>query len=163
MSGVLGPGRAPVMKLLNLWANQPQPLVRPSKTWSLPSRTCAAAASASAPCTRPSTPPPPAAGSSSTSSPPGRVHPRAHRRRHPRGPGCNPRPVGDRLGRPPSLTAEQVRQARALLTRPENSVAAIARLLGVSRSTLYKHIPELGGWRRLAVEAPQPTRSDGGA
>ena len=86
-----------------------------------------------------------------------------HRRRHPRGPGCNPRPVGGRLGRPPSLTAEQVRQASALLTRPENSVAAIARLLGASRSTLYKHIPELGGWRRLAVEAPQPTRSDGDA
>ena len=67
-------------------------------------------------------------------------------------------PVGGRLGRPPSLTAEQVRQASALLTRPENSVAAIARLLGVSRSTLDKHIPELGGGRWPDIEALQPMR-----
>jgi len=40
-----------------------------------------------------------------------------------------------------------------MLTRPENSVASIARLLGVSRSTLYKHVPELSGGR-TAVQAP---------
>ena len=50
---------------------------------------------------------------------------------------------GVRLGRPPALSPEQVRQARQLLTSPDNSVASIARLLGVSRSTLYKHVPEL--------------------
>jgi hypothetical protein len=60
-----------------------------------------------------------------------------------------------------ALTAEQVRQARALLTRPENSVAAIARLLGVSRSTRCTHIPDLGGGRWPAIEALQPTRSKG--
>lgn len=51
---------------------------------------------------------------------------------------------GQRLGRPPAMNAEQIRQARAMLTRPEESVSSIARLLGVSRSTLYKHVPEIG-------------------
>jgi DNA invertase Pin-like site-specific DNA recombinase len=60
---------------------------------------------------------------------------------------------GQRLGRPPALTPEQVRQARDLLTRPGNSVASIARLLRVSRSTIYKYLPELtaGDGRRPAV------------
>ncbi len=51
---------------------------------------------------------------------------------------------GQRLGRPPAMTVEQVRQARALLTRPDESVSSIARLFGVSRTTLYKYVPELG-------------------
>lgn len=54
---------------------------------------------------------------------------------------------GQRLGRPPALTPEQVGQARDLLARPGNTVASIARLLGVSRSTVYKHVPELAGGR----------------
>jgi DNA invertase Pin-like site-specific DNA recombinase len=58
---------------------------------------------------------------------------------------------GVRLGRPPAMTPEQVRHARDLLARPDNSVASIARLLGVSRSTLYKYVPELTGGRRPAV------------
>ncbi|WP_225878551.1 helix-turn-helix domain-containing protein [Spongiactinospora rosea] len=37
------------------------------------------------------------------------------------------------------MTAEQIRHARGLLTRPET----IARSLGVSRSTIYKYAPEL--------------------
>lgn len=41
------------------------------------------------------------------------------------------------------MNAEQIRQARTMLTRPEESVSSIARLLGVSRSTLYKYLPEL--------------------
>jgi DNA invertase Pin-like site-specific DNA recombinase len=60
---------------------------------------------------------------------------------------------GQRLGRPPALTPDQVRQARALLTRPDESVSSIARLLGVSRSTLYKHVPEAKG-RPRAVQPP---------
>jgi DNA invertase Pin-like site-specific DNA recombinase len=51
---------------------------------------------------------------------------------------------GQRLGRPPAMTAEQIRQARAILTRPEETVSSVARLLGVSRSTIYKYVPELG-------------------
>ncbi|MFI7445578.1 helix-turn-helix domain-containing protein [Nonomuraea indica] len=41
------------------------------------------------------------------------------------------------------MTAEQIRHARDLLTRPENTVSSIARLLGVSRSTIYTYVPEL--------------------
>ncbi len=50
-----------------------------------------------------------------------------------------------RLGRPPAMTAEQIRKARDLLTRPDNTVSSIARLLGVSRATIYKHVPEATG------------------
>ncbi|MFI6573959.1 recombinase family protein [Nocardia fluminea] len=52
---------------------------------------------------------------------------------------------GQRLGRPPAMTEEQIRQARAILTRPEETVSSVARLLGVSRSTIYKYVPELSG------------------
>ena len=52
---------------------------------------------------------------------------------------------GVRLGRPPAMSAEQIRHARNLLTHPDNTVSSIARLLGVSRSTIYKYVPELGG------------------
>ncbi len=50
---------------------------------------------------------------------------------------------GVRLGRPPAMSDEQVRQARALLTEPEATLSSIARLLGVSRATIYKYVPEL--------------------
>ena len=35
------------------------------------------------------------------------------------------------------MTAEQIRHARDLLTRPDNTVSSIARLLGVSRVVLF--------------------------
>jgi DNA invertase Pin-like site-specific DNA recombinase len=50
---------------------------------------------------------------------------------------------GVRLGRPPALTVEQIRFARDLLTRPENTVTSIAKLLDVSRNTIYKYLPEI--------------------
>jgi len=56
---------------------------------------------------------------------------------------------GQRLGRPPALTSEQVGYARDLLSQPDNTVSSIARLLGVSRSTVYKHVPELGSGRAV--------------
>lgn len=63
---------------------------------------------------------------------------------------------GQKLGRPHALSPDQIRQARALLTRPDETVSSIARLLGVSRSTVYKHVPELGdGGRPALVEAVQ--------
>jgi hypothetical protein len=44
----------------------------------------------------------------------------------------------------PALTAEQISQARQLLTPTRRTASpSIARLLGVSRSTLYAHVPEL--------------------
>lgn len=54
---------------------------------------------------------------------------------------------GQRLGRPPAMTPEQVKHARDLLTVPENTVSSIARLLQVSRATIYKYVPELAEGR----------------
>ncbi len=50
---------------------------------------------------------------------------------------------GQRLGRPPAMTPEKLAYARQLLTEPDQSISAIAKLVGVSRSTLYKVLPEL--------------------
>jgi predicted transcriptional regulator len=50
------------------------------------------------------------------------------------------------------MTAEQIRHARDLLTRPGNTVSSIARLLGVSRATIYKYAPELTGGGRPVIE-----------
>jgi DNA invertase Pin-like site-specific DNA recombinase len=58
---------------------------------------------------------------------------------------------GRRPGRPPALTAEQIRQARELLARPENTVSSVARELEVSRSTIYKHIPDV-----VHLDTPAP-------
>ena len=58
---------------------------------------------------------------------------------------------GTRLGRPPAMTAEQIRYARDLLTRPHNTVSSIARLLGVSRATIYKYVPEVTTGRVAAA------------
>jgi predicted transcriptional regulator len=56
------------------------------------------------------------------------------------------------------MTAEQIRHARDLLTRPDNTVSSIARLLGVSRATIYKYVPELTGRGRpvIGVSRPHP-------
>jgi DNA invertase Pin-like site-specific DNA recombinase len=51
------------------------------------------------------------------------------------------RATGKRLGRPPALTPEQLREVRALLLRPEQTISSVARAVGVSRSTLYKYLP----------------------
>lgn len=46
-------------------------------------------------------------------------------------------------GRPSVVDAELLKAARDLLPDPGRSVESIARLLGVSRGTLYNHIPDL--------------------
>jgi DNA invertase Pin-like site-specific DNA recombinase len=51
------------------------------------------------------------------------------------------RAQGKRLGRPPALTPEQLREVRALLLRPEHTISSVARAIGVSRSTIYKYLP----------------------
>ncbi len=58
------------------------------------------------------------------------------------------------LGRPSAMTAEQIRHARDLLTRPDNTVSSIARLLGVSRATIYKYVPEVTTGRATAALPP---------
>lgn len=58
---------------------------------------------------------------------------------------------GQRLGRPPAMTEEQIRHARAMLTDPDASITSIAKLLGVSRMTIYKYVPELAAGRASLV------------
>ena len=53
------------------------------------------------------------------------------------------RAKGKRLGRPPALTPEQSREVRELLLRPDNTVSGVARRMGVSRSTIYKYLPDV--------------------
>ena len=52
------------------------------------------------------------------------------------------------------MTAEQIRHVRDLLTRPDNTVSSIARLLGVSRATIYKYVPEITTGRPAVALAP---------
>ncbi|MFB7532972.1 helix-turn-helix domain-containing protein [Streptomyces sp. NPDC056178] len=47
----------------------------------------------------------------------------------------------EQIGRPPAMTEEQIRRARGLLTDPENTITSIAKLLGVSRTTIYTYVP----------------------
>ena len=58
------------------------------------------------------------------------------------------------------MTGEQIRQARDLLTLPSNSISSIARLLGVSRSTIYKHLPELANGHNPAAGQIPPSRPE---
>ena len=51
------------------------------------------------------------------------------------------------------MTPEKIRQARQLLAEPENTFS-IARLLGVSRATVYKYVPEI-----MTVGLPPDRRS----
>jgi predicted transcriptional regulator YheO len=40
------------------------------------------------------------------------------------------------------------------MTRPNNTVSSIARLLGVSRATIYKYVPEVITGRAAAALPP---------
>jgi hypothetical protein len=52
--------------------------------------------------------------------------------------------------------AEQIRQARAILSRPEETVASAAWPLGVSRSTLSKYLPEPTSAQVRSLQRQQP-------
>jgi DNA invertase Pin-like site-specific DNA recombinase len=62
---------------------------------------------------------------------------------------------GKRLGRPPALTPEQLREVRELLLRPESTVSGVARHLGVSRSTIYKYLPDVMHAGTAGPQAPE--------
>lgn len=53
------------------------------------------------------------------------------------------RAAGKRLGRPPALTSRQLPEVRDLLLTPDSTVSGVARQLGVSRSTIYKYLPDV--------------------
>ncbi len=67
---------------------------------------------------------------------------------------------GVTLGRPRVLNPEQVNHARQLLASPDNTVSSIARLLGVSRATVYSYVPELTSRRRPIPEQRKPEAID---
>ncbi len=48
-------------------------------------------------------------------------------------------------GRPPSLTPDAVAMAREAIARGDKSVTAVAKALGVGRTTLYRHLAEETG------------------
>lgn len=48
---------------------------------------------------------------------------------------------GRRPGRKPALTQKDIQAAKALLADPEINVEEVARRLGVSQATLYRHMP----------------------
>lgn len=56
---------------------------------------------------------------------------------------------GRRGGRPPALDESKVRAARAMLASGTMSAGEVARQLGISPSTLYRHVP--GGRGGLAA------------
>ncbi|MFI1890453.1 recombinase family protein [Streptomyces jumonjinensis] len=63
---------------------------------------------------------------------------------------------GERIGRPPAMSAEQIRHARSMLADPDASISSIAKLLGISRTTLYKYVPELKAGGRPTVGGVGP-------
>ena len=70
---------------------------------------------------------------------------------------------GQRLGRPPALTPEQLREVRDLLLTPQGTVSGVARRLGVSRSTIYKYLPDVmhAGAAGLMSGSPPAVELDG--
>jgi DNA invertase Pin-like site-specific DNA recombinase len=56
---------------------------------------------------------------------------------------------GRKGGRPPSMSADDVAHAKALLADPEITVEAVAKRLNVAASTLYRHLP--GGRSTVAA------------
>jgi hypothetical protein len=55
------------------------------------------------------------------------------------------------MARPKALTPAQAQQTRELLLKWPNTIAGIARGVGVSRSTIYRAIEE-NGWDRMVPE-----------
>jgi DNA invertase Pin-like site-specific DNA recombinase len=51
------------------------------------------------------------------------------------------RKAGRTGGRPPKMTDKDIQAAKAMLANPDIGVAEVARRLGVSQATLYRHIP----------------------
>ena len=47
---------------------------------------------------------------------------------------------GNKLGRPPALSAEQIEMARTMMANPKLSARQVADQLGVHRATLYRHL-----------------------
>ncbi|SCF67297.1 hypothetical protein [Streptomyces sp. Ncost-T10-10d] len=57
---------------------------------------------------------------------------------------------------PRKMTDEQVAQARELLANPKQTIASVAKAVGVARVVLYAEVPEVNGrYARLRASAQQ--------
>lgn len=64
-------------------------------------------------------------------------------------------------GRKPALDAQQMKEIQALLRDPSISVSEVAKRYGVSRNTIYRHVPnasQIGGISQSSRTACGPTR-----
>lgn len=75
---------------------------------------------------------------------------------------CAARARGRKGGRPPALRGEKLALAQSLMSDPKNSPRAICATLGISRSTLYRHVhvekTPVGSTTKRTPEPPHPTR-----
>jgi DNA invertase Pin-like site-specific DNA recombinase len=70
---------------------------------------------------------------------------------------------GRKSGRRPKLTTQQARQIQRLYDEGEHTVAQIAEMFRVPRSTVYGHLDKATIGKRLVPTATgaAPTRNDG--
>jgi DNA invertase Pin-like site-specific DNA recombinase len=61
---------------------------------------------------------------------------------------------GRKGGRRPKMTPAKLRLAQAAMGQPETNVAALCEELGITRSTLYRHVTPLGQLRGLGKASP---------
>ncbi|WPW33279.1 hypothetical protein P6B95_00025 [Streptomyces atratus] len=62
---------------------------------------------------------------------------------------------GERIGRPPAMTEEQVRHARGLLTDPENTITSVAKLRWGPLPDCWAARPGVAGDSPMKTEADQ--------
>jgi DNA invertase Pin-like site-specific DNA recombinase len=58
---------------------------------------------------------------------------------------------GRRGGRRPKMTSAKLRLAMAAMGKPETNVGELCRELGITRSTLYRHVTPTGGLRGVQI------------
>src|SRR6184192_815192 len=67
---------------------------------------------------------------------------------------------GRKGGRPRSLDATKLAQARSLYKDPANTIAAICATLGISRATFYRHLPPRAETSQTDGPGPVPARKN---
>jgi len=65
---------------------------------------------------------------------------------------------GRKGGRRPKMTAAKLRLAQAAMRDPEANVGALCKELGITRSTLYRHLSPKGELRGAGKGSPSPRR-----
>ena len=68
---------------------------------------------------------------------------------------------GRKGGRKPKMTSAKLRLAMAAMGKSETTVGDLCRELGITRSTLYRHVSPAGDARRDAMRLLTPDSPDG--